>query len=179
MRRLAALCAVFVAVATAACGGTQAASQLGNGAPRARLSAPLYAPLGQPVVFDAGSSFDPDGTITEYTFSFSDGSNQVTLPTPEAMHVFTQTGAYEVAVVVRDDAGTLARATQLVVVRSDATPCQGPSTCALGADCRGGLCYVTGAGAGSGIADCKADSECGTGLSCRAGLCLTRESATP
>lgn len=178
--RLALAIAVFCL--SVACGGGTGGSPVGNAPPRARLSAPVYAPLGQAVLFDAGASFDPDGTVLEYTFTFSDGSRQVTLPTPEITHAFEQTGAYDVAVIVRDDQGQLARATQLVVVRSDVAPCEGPSDCSLGSECRcasidceGGtmLCYESGAGQGFGIAECTVDVECGGGLTCRAGLCLT------
>jgi hypothetical protein len=170
---------VLSLAALVGCGAVDGASALGNAAPRARLSAPLNAPVGQPVTFDAGASFDPDGTVREYTFSFSDGSRGVTLTTPESMHVFTQPGAYEVAVVVRDENGALSRATQLVLVREDPPSCQATSDCSLGAECRESLCYVTGFGSSTGIADCKSDAECDSGLKCRAGLCLSSPSATP
>lgn len=165
-----------------ACGGGTSGSPLGNAPPRARLAAPVYAPLGQPVVFDAAASFDPDGTVIEYTFTFSDGTRQATLPTPEIAHTFEQPGAYDVAVVVRDDGGLLARATQLVVVITDAATCEASSDCGLGAECRCSgldcaaapmLCYETGVGPGLGVAECAVDVDCGTGLACRAGLCLT------
>ena len=165
-----------LALATAgvtACGGQLGPGPLGNMAPRARLSSPLYAPINELVAFDASASFDPDGTVVEYTFSFSDGSQQVTQSTPEVTHVFPTAGAYEVAVVIRDNGGQLARVTQLVVVRSDPPPCLQPSDCAFGTECRDRLCYATGTGAGLGVADCKIDNECNTGFTCRAGLCLS------
>lgn len=147
-------------------------------APRARLSAPLSAPIGGPVVFDAGASFDPDGAIVEYTFSFSDGSQQITQAAPEIAHSFAEPGAYEVAVVVRDDGGLLARATQLVVVRADPSVCVAAADCALGAECRDRLCYAAGASAATGVADCNVDAECGSGFTCRAGLCLSAQLGT-
>jgi len=155
MRRWLAIVTAFVAVGIVACGNPGDANPLGNVGPRARLMAPLSAPVGTPVVFDAGASFDPDGTVAEYTFSFTDGSRQVTLPTPEITHIFTQPGAYEVAVVVKDGGGALARATQLVIVRSDPPACQATADCSLGAECRDHLCYVVGAGSGAGLADCR------------------------
>lgn len=176
------LLAIVPFVFGVACGGGASGSPMGNAPPRARLSAPVYAPLGQPVVFDAGASFDPDGTVLEYTFTFSDGSRQVTLSTPEIVHTFEQPGAYDVAVVVRDDGGQLTRATQLVVVISDVATCDSSADCSLGAECRCSgldcesaprLCYETGAGLGLGAAECAVDVDCGTGLACRAGLCLT------
>lgn len=179
MWRLLSLSAVLSLVA---CGGAVGGSPLGNAPPRARLAAPVYAPLGQAVVFDAAASFDPDGTVIEYTFTFSDGSRQATLPTPEIVHTFEQPGAYDVAVVVRDDGGLLARATQLVVVISDAATCEVATDCGVAAECRCSgldcataqkLCYETGVGPGLGVAECAVDVDCGTGLACRAGLCLT------
>lgn len=175
MRRVAAIVVPLTfAAALAACGGQAATAELANASPRARLSAPLYAPVGEPVTLDAGASYDPDGAIVAYSFSFSDGAGQVTLPAPDIQHTFQLPGAYEVAVVVRDDAGLLSRATQLVVVRSDPPSCQTASECSLGAECRADLhlCYANGPGVGSGDAECQTDTACGAGFTCRAGICL-------
>jgi hypothetical protein len=156
-----------------ACGGPGVgSSSADNMAPRARLSAPLNAPVNESVLLDASSSFDPDGTVVEYTFAFGDDSPMVTQSTPEVSHTFATPGAYEVVVVVRDDGGLLARATQLVVVAADPPTCSAAPDCSLGSECRNSLCYATAAGAGSGAADCEADSECHAGFACRAGLCL-------
>jgi hypothetical protein len=175
MVRPAAIAIVTLAALLAACGGEAASEEAtASAAPRARLAAPLYAPLGVAVLLDAGASYDPDGTIVSYAFSFSDGEGQVTLSTSEASHVFTQEGAFEVAVVVRDDAGLLSRATQLVVVRDAPPSCDSAIDCSLGAECRTDLklCYATGPGVGSGDAECQLDENCGDGLVCRAGICL-------
>ncbi len=179
-RSAASLLLVLAAATLVACGGQQPPAELQNAAPRARLAAPLYAPVGEAVTLDAGDSYDPDGAIVEYTFSFSDGTRQLSLPTAEASHVFQQPGAFEVAVVVRDDGGLLSRATQLVVVRPDPPTCQTSADCALGADCRADvhLCYASGPGVGSGDAECETDAACGTGLVCRAGICLKSASTT-
>lgn len=166
------LLSLFALTALAACGGQASSELVGEVGPRARLSAPLYAPPGEAVTFDASASFDPDGVVIDYTFSFSDGSRQVTLPGPTLAHTFSQPGAYEVAVVVRDDSGMLSRATQLVVVRTDPDRCAESSDCSLGAECREALCYATGAGPGPGTADCISDSDCRGFNACRAGLCL-------
>ena len=175
MVRLSAIAIVTLAALLTACGGEAASQEAAtSAAPRARLAAPLYAPLGTAVVLDAGDSYDPDGAIVSYAFSFSDGVGQVTLPASETSHVFTQEGAFEVAVVVRDDAGLLSRATQLVVVRDAPPSCETTSDCSLGAECRADvkLCYATGPGVGSGDAECQQDESCGEGLVCRAGICL-------
>ncbi len=173
---------VLAALTLVACGGQDLSSALlQNAAPHARLSAPLYAPVGQPVLLDASDSYDPDGAVVEYTFSFSDGQREVTQPGAQVKHVFQEAGAFEVAVVVRDDGGLLSRATQLVVVRPDPPSCETSADCALGANCRLDihLCYQSGPGVGSGEAECATDSDCGTGLVCRAGICLKGPAATP
>lgn len=160
----------LLALGLAACGSPD---DLGASVPpRARLAAPLNAPVGVPILFDASTSFATDGAIREYTFSFSDGSQPVTVSTPSITHVFADAGAYEVALIVKDDLGAMSRATQLVLVRPDAPTCQATSDCSLGADCRGQLCYVVGSGPGTGVADCKDDSDCGPESKCRGGLCL-------
>jgi hypothetical protein len=175
MMRSRSIAALVVTAVLAACGGEASPStEAASAAPRARLAAPLYAPVGQPVLLDAGDSYDPDGAIVSYAFSFSDGSAQATLAVAETQHVFPQEGAFEVAVVVRDDAGLLARATQLVVVRTDPPACETTSECLLGAECRADvkLCYAAGPGVGSGDAECQLDETCGEGHVCRAGICL-------
>jgi hypothetical protein len=175
MRRLLPIGLFVVTAALSACGGRVAASDVGNAAPRARLSAPLDAPATTPVVLDASASYDPDGIVSEYTFSFGDGSGQVTQTMPEVSHAFAEPGAYQVTVVVRDNGGQLARASQLVVVRADATVCATASDCSSGTECRDSLCYTSEAQAGAGAADCNADTDCGHGLSCLAGFCLSAQ----
>lgn len=178
MRPLAAIALLLAA----ACGGPQSPEALRNVPPRARLAAPVYAPVGEAVVLDASASFDPDGTVVEYTFLFSDVSQglaggRLTLGTPEISHEFTEAGVYEIAVVVRDDAGQLGRATQMVIVRTDPPSCTDASSCALDAQCQflsggSGLCYATGSRPGPGVAECVDDRKCGEGSTCRSGLCL-------
>jgi len=163
---------IALPAALAACGELGTAV---GAAPRARLSAPLYVQAGQPVQLDASAAYDPDGTVVAFTFWAGDGSAAQTGGLPDMTHVFAAPGAYEAAVVVRDDAGQLARATQLVVVREDAPACQTVADCPLGAECRADLhlCYAGGAGVASGAADCDSDQACTRNARCVAGLCLS------
>lgn len=182
MRRPSALLAVLLSAGLTACGGGQPAPggpvPAANARPRALLAAPVYAPVGESVVFDASGSFDPDGAVVEYSFVFSDGTRSVTLATPEIAHVFTETGAYEVAVIVRDDGGLLARATQLVVVRADPLRCDANPDCELGAECRETLCYGSSDLRSDAGAECAGDADCGGGF-CRAGICLSANASAP
>ena len=54
------------------------------------------------LVFDGGGSHDPDGTISDYDWSFGDGA---TASGQVVRHAYARPGTYEVALVVRDDSG--------------------------------------------------------------------------
>jgi len=193
MRRLA---AIALSLSAAACGGAAlGTAPSANAVPRARLAAPLYAPPAEDIALDASASYDPDGAIVEYTFVFSDGSAAVTQNVPEARHVFAAPGAYDVRVIVRDEAGQRGQATQLVVVRSDPPRCTGTADCDLGTECRDSrpgmpapdpahqLCYASGPGpscpSGACTADCAVDIDCSGGRQCRAGVCVGEIAAGP
>ncbi|GAB4305711.1 MAG: hypothetical protein Kow0097_04440 [Candidatus Bipolaricaulota bacterium] len=88
--------------------------------PVARFTiSPSTVKVDQWLSFDASASFDPDGTIVEYTWDFGDGNRQTTTA-PEASHRYREVGAYTVTLVVKDDAGDLSdpEARPLVVERS-------------------------------------------------------------
>jgi len=54
------------------------------------------------VVFDASASSDPDGSITNYSWTFGDGNETVTIG-PITMHVYSQEGTYEAKLTVTDN----------------------------------------------------------------------------
>ena len=54
------------------------------------------------VVFDASASNDPDGSITNYSWSFGDGAETVTIG-PIVMHAYPQEGTYETKLTVTDN----------------------------------------------------------------------------
>lgn len=80
---------------------------------------PSNPSAGQTVTFDASSSSDPDGTIVEYRWEWSDGTS----PTirgqgqPTTIHVFGTSGTFTVRLAVRDDVGNRATVTQVVTVK--------------------------------------------------------------
>lgn len=75
-------------------------------APVARVSADPYPEVqeGKPVYFDASQSFDPDGNVVSYIWSFGDGFWEETA-TPQVRHVYNRPGEYWVQLVVQDDYG--------------------------------------------------------------------------
>ena len=73
-----------------------------NAAPRPVIRAPDLVAAGQEVGFDAGASADPDGAITAFAWDFGDGQVGEGV---EVSHVYDRPGAYDVQLVVVDDAG--------------------------------------------------------------------------
>jgi len=77
------------------------------------------------VSFDAGTSYDPDGTIVSYSWDFGDGETDTGVTTS---HTFTTTTAqtYTVTLTVTDDNGATASGSQsievLVTAPSDNNP---------------------------------------------------------
>src|SRR5207244_449441 len=61
------------------------------------------------VNFDGSGSYDSDSidTIATYTFNFSDGGDDVAQSSPVITHTFTETGEYDVKLVVTDSRGKL------------------------------------------------------------------------
>ena len=71
---------------------------------------------GNPITFDAGSSYDPDGYITSYSWDFGDGTNANGLT---VSHFYVENGTYVVTLTVMDDDGAtnLASSTKTVLNR--------------------------------------------------------------
>ena len=74
-----------------------------NALPVATYSAsPSPAYPGQAIRFDAGASYDPDGQIVSYEWSFGDGG---TGSGPVAWHPYDVQGTYNVTLTIRDNDG--------------------------------------------------------------------------
>jgi hypothetical protein len=70
----------------------------------------------RPITFDAGGSFDPDGSIVEYRWDWDgDGGYEEVTTAPTAAHTFLA-GQYTVGVQVVDDEGATTNITQSVGV---------------------------------------------------------------
>ncbi|MCA9753993.1 MAG: PKD domain-containing protein, partial [Gemmatimonadetes bacterium] len=63
---------------------------------------PYCAVTGQPLTLSAQGSFDPDGTIVSWDWTFGDGD---TGTGPEPTHAWTTSGTYDVVLTVVDNAG--------------------------------------------------------------------------
>lgn len=95
-----------------------------NQPPTARLlAAPMQGPAPLTVNFDASASTDPDtgGSVVSYTFSFGDGSPNVTQPTPKISHVYTHGGAFTATLTVADNKGAVSLNTDSVQIQTEAT----------------------------------------------------------
>ncbi|HKW72471.1 MAG TPA: PKD domain-containing protein [Candidatus Dormibacteraeota bacterium] len=139
------------------------------------------APLA--VAFDATGSSDPDGTVTDYSWDFGDGSAG-TGATPS--HVFTKPGTYSVHLTVTDNGGAQGFATADVLVREatqlsytgatsgdfdDTARLSATLTGAITGPIAGALVNFTIAGAG-GTQSCGATTDASGAASCDLALTL-------
>lgn len=86
-----------------------------NAAPTAAFSYLPAAPtIGEWVRFDGTASTDSDGSVSEYRWSFGDGTSPVTGPV--VYHQFTSAGSYSASLTVTDDDGATNTKTQVVSV---------------------------------------------------------------
>jgi len=73
--------------------------------PVARLAVtPSEILVGGTVYLDAGGSFDPDGTIQSYMFSYGDGVDSGWLSMSSVQYIYNDAGAYKATVRVKDNA---------------------------------------------------------------------------
>ena len=75
------------------------------------------APLN--VSFDASSSYDPDGSITSYTWSFGDGGSGSGIATT---HTYTNAGTYTARLAVTDNDGGTASVSHSIIVTANQPP---------------------------------------------------------
>ena len=89
-------------------------TEVENQPPTAAFIVTTPSPLaGQPVSFDGTASYDPDGTITSYAWTFGDG-NTSTEDIPE--HTYASPGTYTVTLTVTDDGGLTNTTSQSVTI---------------------------------------------------------------
>ena len=96
-------------------GGIVAPPPGGNSPPVAVVAVDLNsgkAPL--TVQFNGTGSYDPDGSITGYSWDFNDGSYSEDM---NPQHMFTDPGSYAVTLTVTDDGGKTANGFVDIVVK--------------------------------------------------------------
>jgi len=71
------------------------------------------APTGTPIYFNASASYDPDGTIVSYFWTFGDGTNATGIT---VSHAYADNGTYTVVLKVTDNDGASATATAIKTV---------------------------------------------------------------
>jgi len=82
---------------------------------------PLYFGVNQTITFDASSSYDPDGNITNYQWDFGDGD---LINTTEKIisHSYDRKGKYNVVLTVIDIEGAMNSTGRELTVQKSATP---------------------------------------------------------
>jgi len=89
-----------------------------NGAfhPRASFTyAPIHPVVDQTITFDAGSSTDPDGRITEYNWN-NGCENTTATSCPVITYTYTIPGSYTVTLTVTDDDGATDTTSKIITV---------------------------------------------------------------
>jgi outer membrane protein OmpA-like peptidoglycan-associated protein len=94
------------------------APQAPNQDPVAALSAPTTGVVNQLLSFSAVDSSDPDGTITSYKWDYGDGTTS-NFTFPRATHRYESPGTYLVQLMVEDDKGETATASQEMIISEE------------------------------------------------------------
>ena len=76
---------------------------------------------GTMVLFNASTSYDPDGVITLYTWAFGDGWSGSN-PNPTVSHPYAAPGTYSVTLTVTDNLGATGSVTRVVQVGTPGVP---------------------------------------------------------
>ena len=91
---------------------------MANQAPIASFTYSPKSPAPEEIItFDASTSYDPDGTIVQYRWDFSDGTI-VTQMTPTVTHSYPADGNYTVELTVTDNSGSSGAASAVVQVQT-------------------------------------------------------------
>jgi len=94
-----------------------------NRLPVASLSAsPTQGTAPLTVSFDGSASTDPDGSVVSYTFSFGDGSADVTQSSPTIQHTYNNAGDYFATLTVKDNSGANSSNIASVEIKAEAAP---------------------------------------------------------
>jgi len=81
---------------------------------------PEFPLLGETITFNASVSQDPDGSIVEYKWNFSDG-NVTTVDNPIITHVYTAAGTYTVNLTVTDNDGLTGSIIKPITIKKESS----------------------------------------------------------
>jgi PKD repeat protein len=98
--------------ATAAVTVTPSGSGI-NQPPTARANGPYTGTVGAPIAFTSAGTFDPDGAVASYLWSFGDGTSSTSANVSKAYAV---AGSYTASLTVTDDKGATGTAAAAVTV---------------------------------------------------------------
>lgn len=93
----------------------------GTKPPFAVADGPYTSSEGSAIAMSAAASFDPNGSVSSYAWSFGDGASAMG---PEVNHVYAQDGAYTVTLTVTDEDGLTDQITTTATV-SNVAPAVG------------------------------------------------------
>jgi PKD repeat protein len=93
-----------------------------NQPPIARINGPTNALVGETVIFDGGSSVDPEGGTLGYTWDFGDGTAG---DAASVSHSYSTAGSYNVTLTVTD-AGGLSDTAAITIVIEEVIPNRAP-----------------------------------------------------
>lgn len=111
--------------------------------PLAHLSLPRLGDPSVALLFDAGLSQSPGGTLSHYRFSFGDGSALADSGAPRVRHTYASEGVFDVQLEVEDLLGRTARVVGILTVRKNAPACSRDEDCDTPDVCRESLCVTT------------------------------------
>ena len=74
------------------------------------------------VSFNGSGSYDPDGSVASYTFTFGDGVASVTQSTPTIQHTYSNAGDYFATLTVKDNSGANSSNTASVEIKAEPAP---------------------------------------------------------
>ncbi|MBI4699909.1 MAG: PKD domain-containing protein, partial [Deltaproteobacteria bacterium] len=89
--------------------------------PIAAFTAPAAARIGEPVLFDAAASSDPDGTIADYAWDF-DGDGKSDASGVAVSHTYDKPGIQLAKLTVTDNDGATAESTHAIEATDNALP---------------------------------------------------------
>ena len=95
---------------------TVSEAQEGNGSPVPEINAPENVSANSSILFDASSSYDPDGVIVSYLWDFGDGITGTGMNTA---HSYKKPGVYSVVLTVTDNNGNTYQKTFTVTVQAE------------------------------------------------------------